>query len=87
KLKPRASPALGAAPRCLNLFRRVTPGPSRDFMRKAEMAKKRQLARDAARRILKKIRTHATALTRLRHKHKRLAAFAAGGKDKENLSR
>ncbi|KAJ6568468.1 hypothetical protein B0H19DRAFT_1133353, partial [Mycena capillaripes] len=86
KLKPQASPALGAAPRCLNLVRRVTPGPIRDLMRTAEMAKKRQLARDAARHILKKIHAHATALTRLRRKHKRLAAFAAGGKDKENLS-
>ncbi|KAJ6566639.1 hypothetical protein B0H19DRAFT_1232725 [Mycena capillaripes] len=87
KPKTQASPALGAAPRCLNLVRRVTPGPSRELMRMTEKAKKRQLARDAARRILKKIRTHATALARLRHKHKRLSAFAAGGKDKENLCR
>ncbi|KAJ6613020.1 hypothetical protein B0H10DRAFT_2436667 [Mycena sp. CBHHK59/15] len=79
KLKTQASPALGAAPRCLNLVRRVTPGPSRELMRMTEMAKKRQLARDAARRILKKICTHATALARLQHKHKRLSAFAAGG--------
>ncbi|KAJ6457132.1 hypothetical protein C8R47DRAFT_1164523 [Mycena vitilis] len=86
-VKARPASTLGQRPasRCLNLVRRVTKGP-RKPSHAEEMEKKRQRARERARRIVKKIRTHAAVIARLQRQRQRLCAFAAAGsaEDKEN---
>ncbi|KAJ7668769.1 hypothetical protein DFH06DRAFT_1182447 [Mycena polygramma] len=86
KASPASTLAQTPAPRCLNLVRRVTKGPSGKSSHAEEMEKKRQRARETARRIAKKIRTHAAVIARLQRQRQRLCAFAAAGsaEDKEN---
>ncbi|KAJ7934045.1 hypothetical protein B0H13DRAFT_1855516 [Mycena leptocephala] len=90
KSSPTSSFPHAPTARPINLVRRVTTGPSPEFLRAAEMERemerKRQRARKEAKRIMKKIRAYATATARLQRKHKRLCAFAAGSseEDKEN---
>ncbi|KAJ7649032.1 hypothetical protein DFH06DRAFT_1208837 [Mycena polygramma] len=86
KASPASTLAQSPAPRCLNLVRRVTKGPSGKPSHAEEMEKKRQRARETARRIAKKIRTHAAVIARLQRQRQRLCAFAAAGsaEDKEN---
>ncbi|KAJ7767816.1 hypothetical protein B0H16DRAFT_1520825 [Mycena metata] len=71
-------------PRCFNLVRRVTPGPSK---KAADMERKRQRARDEAARIVRKLRNLAAVTIRLRRKHRELRAFAVAGDldNKENV--
>ncbi|KAJ7643138.1 hypothetical protein DFH06DRAFT_1213837 [Mycena polygramma] len=86
KASPASTLVQSPAPRCFNLVRRVTKGPSKKPSHAEEMEKKRQRARATARRIVKKIRTHATAIARLQRQRQRLCAFVAAGsaEDKEN---
>ncbi|KAJ7631267.1 hypothetical protein DFH06DRAFT_1224042 [Mycena polygramma] len=87
KASPASTLTQTPAPRCLNLVRRVTKGPSKKPSHAEEMEKKRQRARETARRIAKKIRTHAAVIARLQRQRQRLCAFAAAGsaEDKENI--
>ncbi|KAF7363211.1 hypothetical protein MVEN_00673900 [Mycena venus] len=74
-------------PRCFNLVRRVTKGPSERLVRAAELEQKRQQARKKAQRVMKKIHALARATVRLRRKHRSLRAFvtAKSEEDKENI--
>ncbi|KAF7367195.1 hypothetical protein MSAN_00979500 [Mycena sanguinolenta] len=74
-------------PRHLNLVRRVTKEPSEKFLRALELERKRQRARQDARRITKKIQALTRVTARLQREHQRLRALVArSGKDKENLN-
>ncbi|KAJ7155096.1 hypothetical protein C8R46DRAFT_1356354 [Mycena filopes] len=73
-------------PRCFNLVRRVTLGPTRAVLWARDTERKRQRARDKAAAIVRKLRRLATATARLHRKHRELRAFAAGLDDnKENM--
>ncbi|KAF7328213.1 hypothetical protein MVEN_02561000 [Mycena venus] len=92
RLVRRASPVKPSpttkniTPRCFNLVRRVTKGPSERLVRAAELEQKRQQARKKAQRIMKKIHALARVTVRLRCKHRSLCAFvtAKSEEDKEN---
>ncbi|KAJ7509474.1 hypothetical protein B0H11DRAFT_2216393 [Mycena galericulata] len=70
------------------LVRRVSNGPSPSKIRALQIERKREEAREEARRIVKKIRALATATARLSRKHRRLCTFIANpvGLNKENVS-
>ncbi|KAF8156454.1 hypothetical protein K438DRAFT_1861835 [Mycena galopus ATCC 62051] len=66
-------------PRNFNLIRRVSPPNVFVLARKAaEMQKKRQRARDQARRIAKQLRKLTATTIRLQRKHRQLSTFIAG---------
>ncbi|KAF8178295.1 hypothetical protein K438DRAFT_1977933 [Mycena galopus ATCC 62051] len=89
KSSPASSLVKGDTSRSLNLVRRVTKGPSEQFLRASELDRKRERARQRAQHRAKRIETEIRSLTkttaRLRREHKRLRTLlVTESEDKEN---